>query len=313
MAGSVNKVILVGNLGKRSGNPAHPGRPADRQSAHRHVGNLARQEHRRAQGKDRVASRRDLQRAAVQGRRAVPEEGRQGLHRGRAADPQMAGPGRREKYSTEVVLQGFNSTLTMLEAAPAAAVAAITVPTTPAAISAPAARAAPAPRRVRSRRRRRAATATWTTKSRSDGSVAFERARHDPRSAPERAGDRCSFMRWSAVAAFVARCRATGRTQRHAAAPDAGLDLGWPDGRGLRRSPRSGTKEHQAAGSLEPDPSAVDLHADHAGAWRVVLRAGTRPRPQDHDDLDLCRRAGCRGAVHSSFPGRIMHAVVFGQ
>src|SRR5438552_5219480 len=44
-----------------SGNPAHPGRPADRQSEHCHLGNLARQGDWRAQGKDRMAPRRDLQ------------------------------------------------------------------------------------------------------------------------------------------------------------------------------------------------------------------------------------------------------------
>ncbi len=46
-----------------SGNPADPGRAADRQSEHRDLGNLARQGHRRAQGKDRVASRGDLHRS----------------------------------------------------------------------------------------------------------------------------------------------------------------------------------------------------------------------------------------------------------
>ena len=54
-----------------------------------------------------------------------------------------------EKYSTEVVLQGFNSTLTMLDgrsgAAPAAAVSG---PMIQAAISAPAARPVRAPRRA---------------------------------------------------------------------------------------------------------------------------------------------------------------------
>ena len=61
MAGSVNKVILVGNLGKdpkvsrlNSGDQVVSFTP-------RHLGVLARQEHRRAQGKDRVAQRRDLQ------------------------------------------------------------------------------------------------------------------------------------------------------------------------------------------------------------------------------------------------------------
>src|SRR3954467_13633128 len=40
-------------------------------------------------------------------------------------------------------------------------------------------------------------------------------------------------------------------------------------------------------GPLEPDPPAVDLYADHAGARRVVRSSAQGPRPQDHDDLDL--------------------------
>ena len=43
MAGSVNKVILVGNLGKDPEVRRTQDGRADRQSEHRHVGNLARQ------------------------------------------------------------------------------------------------------------------------------------------------------------------------------------------------------------------------------------------------------------------------------
>ena len=80
-----------------SGNPADPGRAADRQSEHRDLRNLARQGHRRAQGKDRMAPRGDLQRRALQDRRAVSEEGRQGLYRRPVADPQMDRPERRRE------------------------------------------------------------------------------------------------------------------------------------------------------------------------------------------------------------------------
>ncbi len=81
----------------RPRDPAHSGWAPHCQSADRHLGNLARQGHRRAQGKDRVASRRDLQRGALQGCRAVSEEGRQGLYRGRAADPEVDRPVRRRE------------------------------------------------------------------------------------------------------------------------------------------------------------------------------------------------------------------------
>ena len=97
MAGSVNKVISDRQSRRGPGNPAHPGRPPDRQSADRDLGELARQGHRRAQGKDRVAPRRDLQRRALQDRRAVPEEGLEGLHRRPAADTQIQRQGRRRE------------------------------------------------------------------------------------------------------------------------------------------------------------------------------------------------------------------------
>ena len=79
------------------GNPAHPGRPPDRQSARGDLGKLARQGHRRAQGKDRVAPRGDLQRRALQDRRAVSEEGLEGLSRRPAADAQVQRQGRRRE------------------------------------------------------------------------------------------------------------------------------------------------------------------------------------------------------------------------
>ena len=79
-----------------------------------------------------------------------------------------------EKYSTEVVLQGFNSTLTMLDGR-ATAVAAASAPTMPAAISAPAARSAP--RRGARWRPAAVATATWTTTSRSKTGVFARRVR----------------------------------------------------------------------------------------------------------------------------------------
>ena len=69
-----------------------------------------------------------------QGRRAISEEGRQGLHRGPLQTRKWTDQSGVEKYSTEVVLQGFNSNLTMLDGA-AAAAAAVLGRTIPAAIS----------------------------------------------------------------------------------------------------------------------------------------------------------------------------------
>ena len=84
MAGSVNKVILVGNLGKdpeirrtQDGRPIANLRIATTETW-RDKSSGERRE------KTEWHSRRHLQREPVQGRRAVPEEGRQGLHRGRS-------------------------------------------------------------------------------------------------------------------------------------------------------------------------------------------------------------------------------------
>ena len=92
MAGSVNKVILVGNLGRdpESRSFQNGGKVVNLRIATSE--NLEGPQHRRAQGKDRMALGRDLQRRPRQRRRALSAQGQQGLYRGRAADPQMAGP-----------------------------------------------------------------------------------------------------------------------------------------------------------------------------------------------------------------------------
>ena len=84
MAGSVNKVILIGNLGKdpeirtlNSGDRVANLRIATSET-------VARQGHRRAQGKDRVAPGRHLQREHREGGRELSEEGLDRLHRGLA-------------------------------------------------------------------------------------------------------------------------------------------------------------------------------------------------------------------------------------
>jgi hypothetical protein len=92
MAGSVNKVILVGNLGRdpevrtfQNGGKVCNLRIATSET-------LEGQAVRRAAREDRMAFGRDLLRTAGADRRAVSEEGLEGLHRGPARDPQVAGP-----------------------------------------------------------------------------------------------------------------------------------------------------------------------------------------------------------------------------
>ena len=114
MAGSVNKVILVGNLGKDP-EIRRTQRAAGCQSEHRHVGDLARQGHRRAQGKDRVAPRRDLLRTACKIVEQYLKKGAKVYIEGALQTRKWTDQSGVEKYSTEVVLQGFNSTLTMLD------------------------------------------------------------------------------------------------------------------------------------------------------------------------------------------------------
>ena len=97
MAGSVNKVILVGNLGKDPEiRRTQDGRPIANLS-------IATSETWRDKGTGERKEKTEWHRvvifneAALQDRRAVSEEGRQGLHRGRAADPQMDRPERRRE------------------------------------------------------------------------------------------------------------------------------------------------------------------------------------------------------------------------
>ena len=94
MAGSVNKVILVGNLGKdpevrrmTSGDPVVNLSVATSES-------WRDKATRREQGKDRVAPGGDLQQEPGRGRREISAQRRQGLSRGLAADPQMDRQGR---------------------------------------------------------------------------------------------------------------------------------------------------------------------------------------------------------------------------
>ena len=64
-----------------------------------------------------MASRGDFQRGPLPDRRAVPEEGLEGLSRGPAADPQMAGPVRPGEVHDGSRASDFNGQLTMLDRA----------------------------------------------------------------------------------------------------------------------------------------------------------------------------------------------------
>ena len=97
MAGSVNKVILVGNLGKDPEiRRTQDGRPIANLS-------VATSESWRDKATGERKEKTEWHRVVIfneglcQGRRAVSEEGREGLPRRRAADPQMDRQGRRRE------------------------------------------------------------------------------------------------------------------------------------------------------------------------------------------------------------------------
>jgi single-strand DNA-binding protein len=113
MAGSVNKVILIGNLG-RPRNP-HPGlgRPG-RQPAHRHVRNLAR----RNSGERKEKT--EWHRVVIFNENIVKvaenylKKGSTVYIEGAIQTRKWADQSGVEKYSTEIVLQKFRGELTML-------------------------------------------------------------------------------------------------------------------------------------------------------------------------------------------------------
>ena len=92
MAGSVNKVILVGNLGKDPEiRRTQDGRPIANLSV---ATSDTWRDKATGERKERTEWHRVVifNEGALPDRRAVPEEGLEGLPRGPAADPQMAGP-----------------------------------------------------------------------------------------------------------------------------------------------------------------------------------------------------------------------------
>jgi len=114
-AGSVNKVILVGNLGG-PGNPPAELRRSGRQLAHRHVGDVARQEQRRAQGKDEwhnvVIFNDNLAKVAEQ----YLKKGMKVYIEGQLQTRKWQDQNGQDRYTTEVVLQKFRGELQMLDA-----------------------------------------------------------------------------------------------------------------------------------------------------------------------------------------------------
>ena len=134
MAGSVNKVILVGNLGKDPEiRRTQDGRPIANLS-------IATSETWRDKGTGERKEKTEWHRVVIFSE-PLCKIVEQYLKKGAKVKIEGALQTRKwtdqsgvEKYSTEVVLQGFNSTLTMLDGRTAAAVAAASALTIPAAI-----------------------------------------------------------------------------------------------------------------------------------------------------------------------------------
>ena len=165
MAGSVNKVILVGNLGKDPEiRRTQDGRPIANLS-------VATSETWRDKNTGERKEKTEWHRVVIfnEGLCKVVEQylkkGAKVYIEGALQTRKWTDQSGVEKYSTEVVLQGFNSTLTMLDGRSGGGGGSFG-PDDAAAISAPAARSVPR-RGVRWRPVAAAATATWTTTFRS--------------------------------------------------------------------------------------------------------------------------------------------------
>ena len=93
MAGSVNKVMLIGNLGADPEVRSVPERRQGVQSAHRHLAKTGR-----TSNTGETQERTEWHTVAIFSEGLVgvaeryPAQGQQGLYRRPAADPQMAGP-----------------------------------------------------------------------------------------------------------------------------------------------------------------------------------------------------------------------------
>ena len=115
MAGSVNKVILVGNLGKDPEVRRMTVRRSGGQSVHRHLRKLARQGQRREKEKTEwhrvVIFNKNLADVAEK----YLKKGAKVYVEGQLQTRKWTDKDGAEKYSTEVVLQNFRGELTMLD------------------------------------------------------------------------------------------------------------------------------------------------------------------------------------------------------
>ena len=235
MAGSVNKVILVGNLGKDPEiRRTQDGRPIANLS-------IATSETWRDKGTGERKEKTEWHRVVIFSEplcKIVEQYLKKGAKvyiEGALQTRKWTDQSGVEKYSTEVVLQGFNSTLTMLDGRSGGGGGSFGSDDA-AAISAPAAR--PAPRRGGRWRPAAAATATWTTIFRSERRPAAwrssgSRQRAFPMSlAPllDASGNPASCL--CGDGGVRARPRAVRGAEGNVAAPDDRLDLGAADGCG---------------------------------------------------------------------------------
>ena len=167
---SVNKVILVGNLGKR---PRIALVPEWRQSGelqHRHLGKLEGPRFGERKEKTEWHNVVDLFRRAGEGRRVLSAQGLEGLSRRPARNPQMAGPvGYRPLHHRRSCLQPFHSAMVLLDGRGegGGGVAAVTTVAAEARATISAVAAAAAVRAPNRGRNRRRSTPTSTTTCRS--------------------------------------------------------------------------------------------------------------------------------------------------
>ena len=123
MAGSVNKVILIGNLGQDPEVKSfqNGGRIANLR--------IATSESWKDKQTGERKERTEWHTVVLQSDGLVgvaeryPAQGQQGLHRRPAAHPQVAGPSGNDRYTTEVSVGGIGGVLTMLDGAPGGAAA----------------------------------------------------------------------------------------------------------------------------------------------------------------------------------------------
>ena len=297
MAGSVNKVILIGNLGKdpeirrtQDGRPIANLRIATTESWRDKTSGEKRE---KTEWHSVVIFNEGLCRVAEQ----YLKKGAKVYIEGALQTRKWQGQDGQDRYSTEVVLQGFNSALTMLDGRGGGAGAGAGMQEDDqVGYSAARQRRCRQARRPKSGGGKGASTSRWTTRSRSDGRACLILAVTRPRWQP--AGRSCEgraikgrglaactlaplldaplaiqLHAFAAMAAFVLGAVQLAAHQGHDPAPRAGFPVGRPDadrGDQLVLDPRD-----PPVGAVEPDPPAVDPHAGRS----LPLGALLRPHP----------------------------------